>query len=64
MKLSLIGQPDFVSGRGGESGGSHNLPRVSFCLGPYPHNGHNGHFKNKFMHRIPPRQKDKRSEVF
>ena len=26
---------------------AHSLPRVSFCLGPYPHNGHNGHFKNK-----------------
>jgi hypothetical protein len=59
----LIGQSDFVSGRRGESGGSHSLPRVSLCLGPYPHNGHNGHFKNKFAHTAL-RERDKRSETF
>ena len=45
-EIRLIGQPDFVGGWGAENGGSQSLPRVSFCLGPYPHNGRNGHFKN------------------
>jgi hypothetical protein len=46
----LIGQPDFVFARRCESGGNHNLPRESFCLGPYSDNGRNNHFKNEFLH--------------
>ena len=62
-EIRLIGQSDFVSGRRGESGGSHSLPRVSLCLGPYPPTATMD--TSRTNSRIAAlRERDKRSETF